>query len=218
MKPLQLHKLHRTSNALHKTFGDANYCSINGAGCTEKPRCMFVFMNPTAANVSARKSWRSLRAPWIGTKTVWKLFHAIGGISDKTYQATQCMQAHAWTPVFAKQIYRELAHKKFYITNLAKCTQPDARPLSNHVFKQYMPLFRQETLHVRPRAIIAFGNQVSSILLEKQIRVGDYRTNAHELIKTKRKEFRVYPTYYPVGQGMRNMPKAIARIKNILAI
>ena len=81
----------------------------------------------------------------------------------------------------------------------------------------YAP-FRQEMLHVRPRAIIAFGNQVSSILLEKQIRVGDYRTNAHELIKTKRKEFRVYPTYYPVGQGMRNMPKAIARIKNILAI
>ncbi len=168
MKPLQLHKLHRTSNALHKTFGDANYCSINGAGCTEKPRCMFVFMNPTAANVSARKSWQSLRAPWIGTKTVWKLFHAIGGISDKTYQATQCMQAHAWTPAFAKQIYRELAHKKFYITNLAKCTQPDARPLSNHVFKQYMPPSGKKCFtYARARLSLSATRSTPSFLKDK---------------------------------------------------
>ncbi len=217
MKPLQLHNLHRASNALHRTFGDANYCSVNGAGCTAKPRCMFVFMNPTAANISARKTWGSFRAPWLGTKTVWKLFHAIGGISDQTYRAIQDKRAAEWTPAFARQIYRELAKNKFYVTNLAKCTQQDARPLPNNVFKRYMPVFEQELLNVQPRTIVTFGNQVSSIILEKQTRASDYRADACELIEIRGKGFCVYPTYYPVGQGMRNMPKAIARIKRIVA-
>jgi hypothetical protein len=38
----------------------------------------------------------------------------------------------------------------------------------------------------------------------------------YEELKIKNKIYKVYPTFYPVWQGMRNMDKAILRIKNIV--
>lgn len=217
MKYLQLHSLHRASNELHELFGDSAYCAIHGAGCATRPRCMFVFMNPTATNVSASKTWRSFRAPWLGTKSIWKLFYAIGGITEETFALTQHLKPREWTPAFAQSTYQELAHNGFYVTNLATCTQPDARPLPNALFRRYLPLFEKEVLCVQPLAVIAFGNQVSSTILGKQIRVNGYRAAAFETIMLGGYRFRVYPVHYPVGQGMRNMPRAIARIKKIIS-
>ena len=64
--------------------------------------------------------------------------------------------------------------------------------------------------------IISFGNQVSSILLGKNIKVSEYKGNESQPLNIKCKMFNVYSAYYPVGQGMRNIGKAIERIKNIV--
>lgn len=69
---------------------------------------------------------------------------------------------------------------------------------------------------VQPDHIVSFGNQVSSLLLRKNIKVSDYQWQDHEKFEILGKTYKVYPTFYPVGQGMRNIDKAIERIKTIL--
>ena len=92
----------------------------------------------------------------------------------------------------------------------------DARPLKNDVFKDYLQNTLEEIYLVNPSHIISFGNQVSSILLGKNIKVSEYKGNESQPLNIKGKMFNVYSAYYPVGQGMRNIGKAIERIKNIV--
>jgi hypothetical protein len=45
--------------------------------------------------------------------------------------------------------------------------------------------------------------------------MSNYAKKKKEKLVIKNKEFDVYPVYYPVGQGMRNIKKAVSRIKTI---
>jgi uracil-DNA glycosylase len=126
------------------------------------------------------------------------------------------MKAGDRTEEFAETLYLHIAKKNIYITNLAKCTQADARPLKDNIFKDYLAYTLEELAILQPKHIITFGNQVSSILLGKPIKVSDYKKKEYEIISIKKKTYKVYPVFYPVGQGMRNMPAAIARIKEIM--
>ena len=126
------------------------------------------------------------------------------------------MKSDEWTEKFAEQLYQEIAQKKVYITNLAKCTQADARPLKDKVFKDYLVYTQKELALLQPKHIITLGNQVSSILLGKPIKVSEYTKKEYESLTIEKQIYRVYPTFYPVGQGMRNMPAAIKRIQEIL--
>jgi len=51
---------------------------------------------------------------------------------------------------------------------------------------------------IQPKKIICFGNQVSSILLGKNIKVSDYQKDEHEEINIKNKTYKIYPSFYPV--------------------
>lgn len=125
------------------------------------------------------------------------------------------MKPEQWTEKFSEDLYREIADKNVYITNLAKCTQIDARPLKDNVFKDYLTYTLEEITLLEPKNIITLGNQVSSILLEKPIKVSDYKNKEYEELIINKKIYKVYPTFYPVGQGTRNMPAAIERIQKI---
>jgi len=52
--------------------------AIYGAGKIENLKVLLVFMNPTAKNISAGKDWKGLKAPWLGTKHVWRLLSTLG--------------------------------------------------------------------------------------------------------------------------------------------
>lgn len=214
---MQLNQLKKDIDNLQLLFGDKNLRSIYGAGCIKNPKAMFIFMNPTAKNVSAFDDWKGLRAPWLGTKNVWQIFYALDIVSFDYFQKIQEMKIGDWNVDFAQDVYREVVEKKVYITNLAKCTQVDARPLKNDVFKNYLKIMEEEVMAINPKNIITFGNQVSSIILRKPVSVGDYKKDEKEVLKISGQSFDVYPTHYPVGQGRRNMPMAIKRIKAILS-
>ena len=102
--------------------------------------------------------------------------------------------------------------RKLYITNLAKCTQDDARVLPNSVFAAYRDLFYEEMKMVCPKKIVLFGNQVSSIVLGKNISVSQCRKKCEKLTLDG-KEFDCYPVFYPVGNGRFNTPKAIEDLR-----
>lgn len=212
---LQLTSHFAELDAMQSLYGEKSLASVYGAGCIERPHICFIFMNPTGKNISASTQWRGIRAPWIGTKHVWKIFHALGVLPDDVLQTISNMKPQDWTPEFAENLYRILAQRKVYITNLAKCTQADAKPLSDRIFKQYLTQTLAELEAVKPQKVITFGNQVSSVLLGKSISVSLYEDHSSEVLQFGSQKFTVYPVYYPVGQGMRNLPAAIKRIKLI---
>lgn len=212
---LELSHLHPVYDRLQRLYGDPDLDSIYGAGCTEIPDICFVFMNPTGKNVSSSKTWKGLKAPWIGTKNAWKLFHAVGVLSDQTLGHILSKAPGDWDNDFATQVYQELATRKVYVTNLAKCTQRTSAPVSNKIFMEYLDLLDQEIDTIRPKKIITFGNQVSSLFLGTPVQVSQMRRRV--MGKTiGPKQYDVFPVFYPVGQGMRNLPLAIEDIRGIL--
>lgn len=59
--------------------------------------------------------------------------------------------------------------------------------------------------------IITFGNQVNSIISNKKISVFENRKTYHE-IEINKNKYKVYPIYYPVGNGIFNIDKSIEDI------
>lgn len=200
---------------LQKRYGAKELDSIYNGGCEDNPDICFVFMNPTGRNIASDKSWEGRKSPWLGTKNIWKLFHSVNLLSDSTYEEIQKRKAKEWDYDFCDYVYDEIKDRKIFITNLGKCTQVDARPLSDEVLKKYLNLLLKEIDIIKPKVIITFGNQVSSIILNKKISVSENRKVCHEL-KVKKDKYKVYPVYYPVGNGIFNIDKSIEDIKWII--
>lgn len=99
---------------------------------------------------------------------------------------------------------------------MGKCTQIDARPLPDKVYKEYLNLFKKEMEIVNPKVIILFGNQVSSIVLDEKISVSNVRKKLF-VKKIKNKDFNFYSVFYPIGNGSFNVDKSIEDIKWIIS-
>jgi DNA polymerase len=193
---------------LQSIYGDPNLDAIISGGEEETPSICFLFMNPTGRNIASNKEWKGIKSPWIGTKNIWNMFRQLGMLDEKLYAEIQERKAHDWNYDFASRVYDDLKKRGMYVTNLAKCTQTDARALPASVFKEYRYLLLDELKIVKPKKVVTFGNQVSSIFLNAPISIS----------KSRRKVFNingltVMPTYYPVGQGRRNMGLAIEDIE-----
>lgn len=216
MHALQLSQFFPTFDRLQAEYGDRNLFPAYGAGCIDHPLICFIFMNPTARNVATGADWNGMRAPWVGTKNIWKLLSALNLIEPSDFETIQAMKPHDWTADFVLSLYQSLADKKVYITNLGKCTQLDARALPDKVLRVYLEHIYAEVVALQPKHIVTFGNQVSSIFLQEKVSVSQYQDMSAQ-VEISDQLFTVYPTYYPVGLGMRNIGKAIDRIATILA-
>lgn len=200
---------------LQLEYGEPTLSSIYNGGCENNPDICFVFMNPTGKNIATTKEWKGRRSPWIGTKNIWKLFYKVGLLEEELYDKIQSMKPNEWTEEFADEVYKEIENKKICITNLGKCTQIDARPLSDKVLRKYLELLYKEIQIVKPKKIIVFGNQVSSIFLNKKICVKSVRKEEFE-IEIDKNVYPVYSVFYPIGNGMRNIDLAVEDIKYII--
>ncbi len=212
---LQLIELLPEFDKLQLKHGDSDLDSVYGAGKISNPDLMLVFMNPTARNLSSSKTWRGLKAPWIATKNVWRMLFQLGLIDEAIFERINVKKPSDWDYDFAKKVYQEVESRSIYITNLSKATQVDARPLRNKVFRDYLDLFYREIELVEPKVIIAFGNQVSSVLLGKNTKVSESRKKRVDL-EVNGNQYKIYPVYYPVGQGMRNIGLAKEDIRWII--
>lgn len=212
---MKIEDLKKEYDKLQLKYGVKELDSIYNGGCENNPDICFVFMNPTGRNVASLKTWTGRKSPWIGTKNIWKLFKEVGLLSENIYKDIQSKKPKDWDYEFSDYVYEELTNNKIFITNLGKCTQIDARPLSDEVLKKYLELLFKEIDIIKPKVIITFGNQVSSIILNKKISVSENRKVCHELVVGKNK-YKVYPVYYPVGNGIFNIDKSIEDIKWII--
>lgn len=212
---MKLEDLEPKYDELQKKYGAKELDSIYNGGCIKNPDICFVFMNPTGRNIAASKEWKGLKSPWIGTKNVWDLFYQLDLINEDIYKKIRAIKGKEWTEEFAKNVYKDVKQHKYFITNLGKCTQVDARELPDSVYEEYLDLLKQEIEIVNPKVIILFGNQVSSIVLGQKISVSKCRKKLFKL-KINGKEYKFYPVYYPVGNGRFNINKSIEDIKWIL--
>ncbi len=212
---MKLEDLTKEYDKLQLKYGAPELDSIYNGGCIENPDICFVFMNPTGRNIASYKSWHGLKSPWIGTKNIWDLFAAVDLIDKELYLEIKNKKGTEWTPEFAEQVYENVKKHKYFITNLGKCTQIDARPLPDKIFKEYLQLLLKEIEIINPKVIILFGNQVSSIVLEKNIKVSESRKM--KFIKTiNNKTYTFYSVFYPIGNGRFNIDKSIEDIKWIM--
>lgn len=203
-----LEELNIKYDKLQNKYGSKKLNSIHNGGCTNNPDICYVFMNPTGRNIASSKDWKGIRAPWIGTKNVWNLLYKLNVISDDTYNKITSIKGSEWTEEFASDVYKDVEKHKVFITNLGKCTQDDARELPDEVLSKYLKLLFKEFEILKPKVIILFGNQVSSIVLNEKISVSQVRRKKYEF-----KGFTFYSVYYPVGNGAFNVDKAIEDIK-----
>lgn len=209
-------ELKKEYDRLQLEYGSSELDSIINGGCSNNPDICFVFMNPTGRNVASDKSWKAIKAPWLGTKSIWDLFYEVNLLDEDVYFSIKSKKPKDWIEEFASYVYNNIESHKVFITNLGKCTQVDARPLPDSVYIKYLDLFYKELELVNPKIVILFGNQVSSIILGEKISVSQCRKVGFD--KTiNGKTYKFYPVYYPVGNGRFNISKSIEDIKWIMA-
>ena len=212
---MTLSGLNKEYDKLQKKYGDKRLDSIYNGGLINNPDICFVFMNPTGRNIATSKEWHGIKAPWIGTKNVWNLFYKLNVIDDDIYAKIRSIKGSEWTEEFAKDVYDNVSKHKCFITNLGKCTQVDARTLPDSVLEKYLFLLEKEIEIVKPKIIILFGNQVSSIVLKEKISVSQVRRKCF-LKEINVENYKFYSVYYPVGNGSFNIDKAISDIEWII--
>lgn len=212
---MKIEELNVEYDKLQKIYGAKELMSIYNGGCTKNPNICFVFMNPTGRNIASCPQWKGRRSPWIGTKNIWKLFYKIGLLDEEIYQGIISKKPQEWDEEFADMVYSNVEKHKYFITNLGKCTQTDARVLPNSVYSQYLDLLCKEIEIINPKIIITLGNQVSSIVLDKNISVSQCRKQSFSK-KIGKKNYKIYPVYYPIGNGMMNIEKAIEDLNFII--
>lgn len=212
---MNIQSLTKEYDKLQKKYGAKELDSIYNGGCEDHPDICFVFMNPTGRNIASSKTWNGLKAPWLGTKNIWDLFINLDLLDKDIYNKIKSLKGSEWTIEFAREVYEDVTRHKYFITNLGKCTQVDARELPDSVYKEYLHLLNKEFTIINPKVIILFGNQVSSIVLNQKISVSQVRKKCF-LKEINGKEYKFYSVYYPVGNGRFNIDKAIEDIKWIM--
>ena len=212
---MQLKDLEKEYDKLQKKYGAKELDSIYNGGCDENPDICFVFMNPTGRNIASNKSWKGLKSPWIGTKNIWDLFYELDLVDKNLYDKIKSIKGSEWTEEFADIVYGNVKKHRYFITNLGKCTQVDARELPDCVYEKYLGLLKKEFSIIKPKVIILFGNQVSSIVLNEKISVSQVRKKCFTK-KIKGQIYKFYSVYYPVGNGRFNINKSIEDIKWII--
>lgn len=213
---MKLEDLNICYDKLQIKYGDKSLDSIYNGGCKEQPDICFVFMNPTGRNIASSKTWMGMKSPWIGTKNIWDLFYDVNLLDSTIYKKIKKIKGSEWTPDFAKEVYDNVSKHKYFITNLGKCTQSDAKMLKDSVYMEYLSLLEKEITIINPKVIVLFGNQVSSIVLNEKISVSSCRKKAFNK-RINGKDYKCYSVYYPVGNGRFNIDKSIEDIKWIIS-
>jgi len=208
---MKLEDLNKEYDKLQLEYGAKELDSIYNGGCENNPDICFVFMNPTKRNIASSKEWKGLKSPWIGTKNIWDLFFKLNLVDENIYKRIKSIKGSEWTEEFANEVYEDVKRHKYFITNLGKCTQVDARPLPDSVYEKYLELLEKEIEIINPKVTVLFGNQVSSIILNENISVSGCRKKLFEK-EINKKKYKCYSVYYPVGNGRFNIDKSIEDI------
>jgi len=201
-----------------KYFPENSLKPILGNGKTFRPKVMFVFINPTHANISSGQKWQGPRFPFIGTKPVWRIFHRAGMFDDELIK--EINNSKSWSLEFTDKVLNFLKSKSFYFTNIVKWTGFDATLPDSKKIKLFLPILEREIEIVQPKYIVTFGLIPFENMTNQKIKLIDYYS---EVMKSQKLRFfdmeyngfktKVIPCYFPVGRG--NPKKAVEILRLI---
>ena len=152
-----MEKLNKQYGKLQNIYGSKELNSVYGYGQESNPKVALVFMNPTKKNIATDKSWKGIRAQWLGTKQIWNFLTECCLFDSNINKEIKKKKPKEWTPEFCEYVYDEVSKRGVWITNLAKCSQDDARVLPDKIFIQYKELLKEELKEVNPQKIFFFG-------------------------------------------------------------
>ena len=210
----QVHKLH------HRYFPGHHLAPILGGGQTKNPQIMFVFINPTARNISSDLNWKGPRFPFIGTKQIWRIFHRAGFLTPSLISLIE--KNSRWSVEFAKELESFLQAQGLYLTNLVKWTGPDGSLPDRNKIDLFRPLLVREIEIVAPKYVVTFGSLPFKYLTGKTIKLGDYYDQVvrhglqSEEVQVGSAKTKVIPCYFPVGRGNPRRATEILKLVNLL--
>src|SRR3989344_3539313 len=155
----------------HKHFPENSLKPILGNGKTFRPKVMFVFINPTHANISSDKNWQGPRFPFIGTKPIWRILHRAGMFDDELIEKIN--NSKYWSLEFTNIVLNFLKSKSFYFTNIVKWTGYDATLPNSEKIKLFLPILEREIQIVQPRYIVTFGHIPFENMAHRKIKLID---------------------------------------------
>ncbi len=189
-----------------KHFPENNLAPILGNGKIDRPKFMFVFINPTYANSSSRKEWKGPRFPFIGTKAVWRIFHRAGMFDDALMKKIETSKT--WSLEFTNDVLTFLKQQSFYFTNIVKWTGDDATLPNAKKIQLFLPILEKEIAIVKPKYIVTFGLIPYENITGQKIKLGMYYEESmkQQRLKLFGKKFNgfttnIIPCYFPVGRG-----------------
>ncbi|MBI5066460.1 hypothetical protein HZA97_09585 [Candidatus Woesearchaeota archaeon] len=201
-----------------KHFSENKLMPILGDGKTSKPKFLFVFINPTARNISSDKNWNGPRFPFVGTKQVWRVFYNAGLFDEKLM--IEINNNSTWSVDFTEKVLNFLKNKNFYFTNLVKWTGHDATLPDSEKIRLFLPVLEKELEIVKPEYVVTFGLLPFENLVKQKIKLSDYYD---EVMQTKKAgcfeinvgkiKTNVIPCYFPIGRGN---PKRAVEILRLL--
>ena len=210
-----------TEDVTMKYFPDNGLKPIFGNGKTFKPKFMFIFINPTHANISSHPDWNGPRFPFIGTKQVWKVFYNARMFDKKLLDKIN--NSRAWSLKLTYEVLGFLKSKSFYLTNIVKYTERDSSLPDSRKINFFLPIIKKEIELVKPRYIVTFGKIPFECLTKRKIRLSDYYERIMKnkqllLFEEKIRSHKVYiiPSYFPVGRGNPKRAIEILRFLNEL--
>jgi len=204
-----------------KSFPGHELQPILGGGKTINPKFMFVFINPTSANISSGKGWKGPRFPFIGTKQVWRVFHNAGILDRRLMDGIN--SDHNWSLEFTDEILSFLKKKDIYLTNIVKWTGQDATLPDSEKIRLFLPVLKREIEIISPEYVITFGLIPFERLTGQKIKLADYYSEAmksgrlkHFDLQVDSVKTKVIPCYFPVGRGDPKRATEILKLVNKL--
>ncbi len=199
---------------LQTRFGDPSLKPVIGGGLTKSPKIVLVFMHPTGRNITTHLGWPYASLPWIGTSQAFLFLHRLGLLHRSVLQLILRLKPDDYTYRHALTIYNNIANHKVFIAEYVPVTTAYSQSLPTQAYNESLPLFRQLLLDLKPKLAFLLGSRITSHFLDTPR--GILILNGKIFRVPKLKNISFIPTYYPLGQGMRNQPKAITTIKKFI--
>lgn len=192
---------------------------ILGGGKENNPSTMFVFINPTHRNISSSPNYSGPRFPFIGTNEIWSIFVNGGILSKNLIQKIE----DGWNKNSIDSLLKSLKNRKIYLTNVVKCTKPNAENPNTRLIKEKLSFLFKEIEIVNPRLIVTLGQIPFKAITGKNIKLSEYykkQKKSDNLILFDSKEingkvYKIFPCYFPVGRGNRKRAIELLGILNM---
>ena len=178
---------------------------VPGAGCTDQPDLMFVFINPTVRNFTAQQEWPGAPVPFAGNPKLWQILAEAGWVRKELPVE---MVALGRTQTMVAGLVEEARRQRIYLTNAVKCVDDGSKlPAAERVTAAWHWLETEIAL-VRPRQIVALGLIPFRALTGQDVRLVDELWAAqHEEVRSYASRpiagtiYPVFPCYFPTGRG-----------------